>query len=330
MANKNSNKKDTKGKSKNCPFCGGSGKIRLRCDDTNMELLCPICQGSGKRRPHLRPVYLRFKQLPTKIPVPRRQGGGGRISRIRCPLLPPGTPLVGYPEGNMIPQSTPETVYPYEDIRYPIFHFHEKRDDDEEPDDYREDEPTGHGSEIILQLPEGITIGHEFSANLVLDSDFTMINFQDDLETGSEPVTARIVYGVNMDECLEEFSWENNPLSGKPTVLELKSDDRVFHITGELSTVSKNEIFVFENKDQLIVAEHYQENIETEIYGSGIPSGIKIENIPDGQLTLSPHQSNRVASMDVLGPAMSGQVNPLDVSGVQDPLGVDISTDVIG
>jgi len=351
MANKNNNKKDTKGKSKSCQFCGGSGKVHLGCNETDilgsrvMELLCPICHGHGEVGPHLRPVYLRFRQLPRmllqagrsrsrqlpgRLPVPRGQGRGGRLSRSRRLLPLPGTPLTGYPEGNMVPQSGPESAYPYADVRYTVFDYRKKKDYDEEPDEDREDETTRNESEIILRLPDGITIGRGFPANLVLDPDFTTTNFQEGLEAGSEPVTARIVYGAKSDECLEVLLREINPLRGEPAVLELKSGGRVFDFDGELSTVSKDEIFVFENKDQLPAVEPYQAHVETDISESGAASGLEIENVPGGQLTLSPHQSNSAASMDVLGPAMSGQVNPLDVTGVEDPVGFDINTDVTG
>lgn len=224
----------------------------------------------------------------------------------------------------MVPQSPPESAYPYEDIRYPTFDYRNKKDED------REDEPTGNGSEIILRLPEGITIGQEFPSNLVLDPDFITINFQEALEAGSEPVTARIVYGAKSGECLEVLLREINPLRDEPAVLELKSGDRVFNFDGELSTVSKDEVFVFENKDRLLAVEPYQAHIETDISESGAAAGLEIVNDPGGQLTLSPHQTNSAASMDVLGPAMSGQVNPLDVIGVENPVGCDINTDVTG
>jgi len=350
MAHK-SNKKDKKDKSRVCQFCGGSGKVHLRCDDVDilgskvMELLCPICHGSGRVGTQLQPMYLRFRQLPRmllqagrsrsrqlpgRLPIPRGQGHGGRLSRSRRLLLLPGTPLAGYQEGDTVPKSSPESAYPYADLRYPIFDYRKKKDDDEEPDEDREDEPIRNESEIILRLPDGITIGQEFPSNLVLDPDFTTINFQEGLEAGSEPVTARIVYGAKSDECLEVLLREINPLRGEPAVLELKSGDGIFDLDGELSTVSKDEVFVFENKDRLLAVEPYQAHIETDISGSGAVSGLEIENVPGGQLTLSPHQSNSAASMDVLGPAMSGQVNPLDVTGVEDPVGFDINTDVTG
>ena len=58
--------------------------------------------------------------------------------------------------------------------------------------------------------------------------------------------------------------------------------------------------------------------------------GLEVENAPVSELTLRPHQTTSADYTDVLGPAMSDQAGPLDVIGVEDPLGFDINTDVTG
>jgi hypothetical protein len=336
MTDKNSNKKDTKDKPKSCRFCGGTGKVQLRSDDTDIlgskaaERLCPICHGRGKTGTGLRPVKFRFRKLPKKLPVPKGRGGGGRFSRSRHLLPMPGTPLTGYPEGDMVPKSALESAYPYADDRHSVSDYCNTKDGNQEPDEDIDGEPAGNDSVIILRLPDGITISEQFASNLVLNFDLDAMNFQEGLRAGSEPVTAKIVYGAKSDECLEVLLRQINPLHGEPTVLELKSGDRLFDSEAEISTDSKDEVFVFENKDQLPAVEPCSAYIETDISKSHTTSGLEIKNFPAGQLTLSPHQSSNAASMDVLGPAMTSRADPLDVIGIEDTSGFDINTDVAG
>ncbi len=262
MANRNSDKKDTKDKLKSCRLCGGSGKVHLRCDDTDIlgskaaEQPCPVCRGRGKTGTNLRPMKLRFRKLPKKLPITKGRSQGGRPSRSSHLLPMPGTPLTGYPEGDMVPKSIQESVYHDANIECPIVEYHKKKDDDEEPDEDRDDCPAENDTEIILDLPEGVTIRKQFASDMVLGSDPIAINFQEGLKAALDHGTAPVVYSAE---------------DGEPAVIE---PDRA--------------------------------NIETDISVPG------------------------AASIDVLGPAMSGQADTLDVIGVEDPAGFDINTDVTG
>jgi len=111
------------------------------------------------------------------------------------------------------------------------------------------------------------------------------------------------------------FLREFDPLN-QPVLIQL--DDEVYAVFG--------------NKDQLLDLELYlgEPHIETHIseYDAGLP--LNIENEPAPELTLQSLQSTSATFADVLGPDVSGQANPLDVTGIQDPFGFDINTNVTG
>lgn len=203
----------------------------------------------------------------------------------------------------MIPKSTPESAYIGPDINYPII------TDAEIP---RDEYPR----ETILKIPPNITItlGKEFAPKLVLDPDFTEINLQEALKAGSDPVSAQIVYGARSNERWEMFLRDFDPLNSQPVLIQLC--DEFYAVVG--------------NKDQLLNLEPSEAHVETHVseYDAGAP--VAIENEPAPPLTLQPDRPNSATSTDVLGPAMSGQINPLDVTGIKDPAGFDINTDVTG
>lgn len=98
--------------SQDCPFCGGTGRIRHKGDDADVcvfdskELICPSCRGSGKVKRHQRIVpthrRCRLKKMSLKRP---RSGRGGRPSLGKNVLLQPGTPTTSYPEDDMAHKS---------------------------------------------------------------------------------------------------------------------------------------------------------------------------------------------------------------------------------
>ena len=98
--------------SQDCPFCGGTGRVRHKGDDADVcafdskELICPSCRGSGnvKRHQHIVPTHrrCRLKKMSLKRP---RSVRGGRPSLGKNVLLQPGTPTTGYPEDDMAHKS---------------------------------------------------------------------------------------------------------------------------------------------------------------------------------------------------------------------------------
>ena len=307
MAQK-SNKKDNKNKSKVCPVCGGTGKTRWKRDNgTEIYVLdikgrtCSFCRGSGRiyHKPYLQFVRISFKLPPRKIPLQRpRLGRHGRLSRSPVILPPPGAPMAGWSDGNMVPKSTPESVYLGSDVDYSIAQ-----------DDIPEEEKSP--METILRISDNITItlGKEFHPDLVLDINSVQTNFQEALEVSSESVTARICYGIESNEYLELLLNQIDPFK-ESTVIQL--DDDVYAAV--------------ENKEQLLNIEPYEAHISE--YDTDI--GLEVENAPVSELSLRPHQTTSADYTDVLGPAMSDQGDPLDVIGVEDLLGFDINTDVTG
>ena len=98
--------------SQDCPFCGGTGRVRHKGDDADVcafdskELICPSCRGSGNVKRHQRIVpthrRCRLKKMSLKRP---RSGRGGRPSLGKNVLLQPGTPTTSYPEDDMAHKS---------------------------------------------------------------------------------------------------------------------------------------------------------------------------------------------------------------------------------
>ncbi len=109
----------TKGNNRNtelqvCPLCGATGKIRRGSNEIDIfgsaseQKLCPLCKGRGKAL-----SSPRRGQIPFICPTRRTRlilrrpklSKGVRPSLVQLLLPPPGTPLSGYPEGDMIPSS---------------------------------------------------------------------------------------------------------------------------------------------------------------------------------------------------------------------------------
>lgn len=309
MAHKSNkkDKKDDKDRSQVCPFCGGSGKIRWKRDDgTDIYVFdikgrtCPLCHGSGRlyRKLYLRPVRIHFKLRPKRIPLRwPRFGRHGRFSRSPVILPPPGAPMAGWPEGDMVPKSTPESPYLGADIDYNI------TDDDS----LEEESPC----QTILRICDNITItlGKEFHPALVLDTDTVHTNFLEALEASPGFVTAEICYSDESNERHEMLLSQIDPFK-KPTVIQL--DEDVYAAV--------------ENKEQLFNVQHYEAHISE----CNAALGLDIANESAPELVLEPHQSASAVFTNVLGPAVSHPVDPLDVIGVEDPLDFDINTDVTG
>jgi hypothetical protein len=306
MANR-SNKKDNKDESKVCPVCRGTGKTRWKRDKgTGIYVIgtkgrtCSFCGGSGRiyRKPYLRFVRIRFKLPRGKTPFRRpRSGRHGRLSRSPIILPPPGTPLAGWSQDIHVPKSTPESVYLGAEVDYNV----------EEDDRIEGESPT----ENILRISDDITItlGKEFHPDLVLDIDTVQTNFQEALEASSESVSAQVCFGVDSHEYMELLLHQINPFE-ESTVIQLEDD--VYAAA--------------ENKEQLLNIEPY----ETNIYEYDTDIGLEVENAPVSGLSLQPHQISSTDDTNVLGPIMSNQGNHLDVIGIEDPLSLDMNTDITG
>ena len=309
MANK-SKKKDKKDKWYPCPFCKGSGRIDFKRSDTDIlgpnskKLTCPICHGQGRIRDILRyilrPVRVHFKRQPRMIPSRwPRSGRHGRLSRNPIILPPPGTPLSGWPEDDMVPKSTPESAMVYEDIDHKV-------EDTEVP---CKAYPT------VLRLAENITItlGTDFPSGLKLDTEHVQTNFKDGLEVDSRFVSAQIIYDSNSSERLETLLSQIAPYE-RLDIIQLS--DGTYAAAG--------------NKDVLFDIKPYESHLETYIPGGNADLEIEMENgIQDAQ-PLQPHQLNTPLSADVLGPAASQLSDTLNVIGVEDPIDSDIDTNIAG
>lgn len=319
MADENENgKSDSKDESsQTCPLCGGTGKLCLNCNDDDTDIyssavrtmICPLCRGRGKVRHYsLRHMRIRLRPRPNRMLLRRRRpsssrGRGGKFSRSHILLLPPCTPVSGWPDGDLIPKSSPESAYLGEDIDYTIVR------DDENP---RE----GYPGETILRFSDNITLtlGKEFPPNLVLDTRFIDTNFQEAFEARQDLLTAQITYGRQSDEYFEWLLHEIDPFK-QPAIIQL--EDELYAVVG--------------NKGQFLDLEPYEVHTETHIseYNAGLQ--LDIENEPARELTLQPHQSTSATFTDVLGPDVAGEGTSLDITAdVEDPIGFDVNTDIVG
>jgi len=97
-----------------CPRCKGRGKIVCQRDEEDLyghEQTCPVCGGRGKIKPTGRPFKRPRRSRYSSIPSQPKSGGGGRRRPPRSLLLPPGTPMAPWPQGDGIPPSTPESLH---------------------------------------------------------------------------------------------------------------------------------------------------------------------------------------------------------------------------
>jgi len=289
MADKNE-KTEQKDKTEVCPYCGGTGKIRLKAEVDRMlglntnELVCPACGGRGRvsrlAKYSARPIRLRLKNpLPKMLSRKPLGHRSGRLSRSPVILPRPGTSLSDWPEGDMVPKPSPETAYSDANIKNYV-DYYEKPDDDTSKKKYK---PTQNDAESILRLSDDIhvTLGKEFGPNVVLDPDFIEINFKQVLEANSGYVAAEIRYGFKSDEHIETLMRQIDPLD-KSTILEL--DGEVYYI--------------FENIDRFLDIETRLEQvpIEAHISQRDAECGLKVTNETLAPLTLHPHQPTSALS----------------------------------
>ncbi len=300
-----SNKADSKDKLEICSTCSGKGTILLMVNDNPesdadnvIEWHCPVCLGRGKTRRRSRPVRIRFRLRQKKIrPGKRKSGRRGRLSRSPIILPLPGTPLSGWPEGSLIPQSNPESEYigPY--IDQPII-----------IDDYG-DLLFHYPGETVLRMSDDIvvTIAGGLTHDLVMDIDFAKTNFQEPLEIGSGPITAEISYDLGSREHAEAFLDLVQPHLDLPI-------EQLADVLGELG---KGGILPTETP-----------GIELSGYDLGLSADIS--NDPLNEVTVQPHEHMSAIHTSVLPPSLHNQANLLDVAGFSDTVGFEVNTDVIG
>lgn len=293
-----------------CPLCSGTGRIRRKCDETDIceasdvkeELTCLLCRGRGKVKRYLRSLRIRPRhRLSSLLSRKRRFGAGlsrsGRLSRSPIILLPPGTPLSGWPDGDMVPQFSPESAYPQGDINYTIV----------TDDNYPEEE---YPRETTLTIADAITItiGKEFAANnFIVDSGLVDINFLEALEAASDPATAHISYGVGSTEYLETLLQEVLPTI-QSSIMQTDEDFCLGEVNSQLAEPP---------------------DVDISQYDPGLC--VDIEDRPAFDLTLQLNaQSTSASFTELLPPDVLGQVNPPDITGVEGPVGFDFNTDIIG
>lgn len=304
MPNEN-NKADSKDQLEICSTCSGKGTILLAVNDgpnidtdNVIELHCPVCLGRGKTRRRSRPVRMRFRLRQKKIrPGRRKPGRRGRLSRSPIILPLPGTPLSGWPEGSVIPQSNPESecIGPYIDQPTTI-------------DDYV-DLLSQYPGETVLRMSDDIivTIAGGLTPDLVMDTNFAQTNFQKPLEIGSGPITAGISYDLGSQEHIEAFL----------DLVQPHLDLPVEQLADVLGGPGKGSILHTEAP-----------GIELSGYDSGLSADIT--NDPLNEVTMQPHEHMSAIHTSVLPPGLHSQTNLLDIVGFSDPIGFEVNTDVMG
>ena len=295
----NNDKNDGKDRMQPCPFCNGTGKVHGKpADDTEItgsdkhEGKCPVCQGRGKIRGSLRPVRLRvWRWLKRKLPNIPKPGRGGRLSRSSIILPPPGSPLAGWSEGNLVPRSSPESAFISAEIDYNTM-------DDNNPVE-------AHPGQTLLRISDNITniLGREYPPNLVLDTDSTETNFDNALEPGSNPVTAQVVYTDGGNDYDNVLLRETQPYI-------IQQDDEYYVLS--------------ENTNYSV------ELVEAQMAVNNTPLLYDIQNEPVPELSLLSHQPPSVTFTEVLAPDPYRQINSYDVTGTEDQTGFNINTDITG
>ncbi len=317
MPDENSNV-DNKDSLKICTACSGTGTIAFAFSDAPqidpddvIELDCPVCSGSGKARRRSHPVRIRLRLPQKKIwPGRRKSGRRGRLSRSPIILPLPGSPLSSWPEGSVIPQSTPESEYigPYGDKEGAA-------DDDEglplqHPGQVVNRVPDCPVRETVLRISDDLilTIGGEFGQDLSLDMDFAHSNFQEPMELGSGPIMAEVSYDLGSREPIEALP--NPAQSPLDLPIEPLADDVV-------GGPGKGGIL-------------HPEETRIDLSGYDPRLSAEIANDPLGELVIPPHRDISVTNPSLPPAALHGPASPLDVVGFLDPFGLNIDTDVIG
>lgn len=311
------NNVDNKDSLEICSACSGTGTIAFAVSDAPqidpndvVELNCPVCFGRGKARRRSRPVHIRLRLPQNKMwPGKRNSGRRGRLSRSPIILPPPGAPLSGWPEGSMIPQSTPESEYigPYTDQR-------DAAGDDDDlplhcPGEAVPQVSDCSAGETVLRLSDDLilTIGGEFGQNLSIDTEFAHSKFQEPLELGSGPVTVEVSYDLGSREPIEALPDPAQP----PLYLPLEP------LTDIVGGPGKGGILP--PKGTQIDLSGYDPRLSAEI-----------ANDPLGELVIPSHDNMSATHTSLLPPNLHGPISPLDVVGFPDPIGLKINTDVIG
>jgi hypothetical protein len=295
-----SDKKNSQNKLEICGFCSGSGKVCLTYDDNTgtgrrnvVKLVCPVCRGRGKARRRSRPVRMGFKlQRRNFLPGRPTSGRHGRLSHGLTILPPAGTPLAGWPEGDLVPKSTPESEYAGLDV-----------DPAEAPDDPELRQRT------VLRLSDDqtIVVSPEFAPGVVLDATSVQTNFEEPFEVDSEVITAQVLYDLGSSEHLRAFL----DLVQPHVELPFEHLDGVAGISGQGGLLSAE-----------------PPEIDLSGYDSGLSADIAESALDEVTVPLHRHMS--ATHTNVLSPNLHGPASALDVVGFSDPVGFEINTDVTG
>jgi len=280
-----------------CPRCKGRGKIVCQRDEDDVyghEQTCPVCGGRGKIKPTGRPPKRPRRSRYSPIPSKPKSGGGGRRRPPRALLLPPGTPVSPWPQGDGVPIPTPESL-------------HRRPKEPELAIPETPDTPATYG-ETVLDSGDDITItlGPEFGPDLTLDEDASRANYREPRPLHETRAFADMEFPADSEEVFDRL-FERHHLTGDFSLAD--GDDGVYELgRPDDQTPIDLDGLPFDRSvdDSLAWADPPGAGLSSEIPGGG----------PDTTGTID---------TDVIGAR-----DPLDPPIDYDPIGFDIDTDVIG
>ncbi len=282
-----------------CPVCEATGKVAVQDQNGRRIIRCPACKGRG---------YLRASRAGrawlNRLLRKRLKLKGNRCSRRLQKLFasPRGIWGHGWPEDGIAPELEPISGAPYFDIDQNVIKskFKEKL-----------------FSGITLDLSDGITITIEKElqlAEVVLDDILTEINFPDVPPSPDDPSlwpNLLASYDRQSEEYREMFKhhiWGPVPpfIAQPPEGYSSYGIDSLSVELGQAETLPSDPTLMLDTPDA----------------DSGAAPGLNLQP-PDTQVA-------GLGFTSILPPGMPPVPNSLDITGVPDPIGFDINTDIIG
>ena len=287
----NKNKKD---KPDACTFCCGSGKIDAKSDDTDIWGL-----NAGKRSCpvcHGRGRILRFLRGMRirfgRLPkrIPPKKRGRSGGRLSRSQFLLP-------PPGAAVSGWSEGDLVPKSNPESACPHLEYYRMDNDISEE--EDNLNQSDGESTLRCSDDkpITSGKQFPPNLVLDSELAKIDPLEAPGSNSQSPGPQIIYDFESDEGIDP----SGPLAA------IQPGDETYAVGDE----------------QVFDIKPCREDMETSVRKYDLNPDINMEDPALPDLTLS-------QDLPPAGGFASPPENTLDITGIDDPFGFDIDTDVTG
>lgn len=276
-----------------CPVCDATGKATVRYQNRERTIRCPACKGRGYLRASRAGLSWLNRLLRKRLKLK-----GNRCSRRLQKLFAPPRGIWGHgwPEDGIVPELEPISGAAYFDIDQNVIKskFKEKI-----------------FSDLTLDLSDDITITIEKELGfpeVVLDDSLIESNFPDIPPSWPKLSTT---YDRRSEEYREMFEHYFGPpvppfIAQPPEGYSSYGIDSLSVELGQAETLPSDPTLMLDTPDA----------------DSGAVPGLTLQP-PDTQVAGPGFTS-------ILPPGMPPVPNSLDITGVPDPIGFDINTDIIG